>query len=146
MTSLTLILVLITGLFGVALVAKKFLPMRLCAICAAASGSWIALLLLRGMDIAVDPVLLGLLIGQSVVGVYYLVEKRVPESWQLFRLPFLLSLTLLGYSAVAPSPALWSAYGYLALLWLVFIALFTYRRSPKLAKMAANIIECCKNW
>lgn len=146
MTPIALALLLITGLFSAALVVKKFLHLRLCAICAAVSGSWITLLLLRVMDVAIDPVLLSLLIGQSVVGVYYLVEKQVSEGWHLFRLPFLLSLTLLGYTVVAPSLALWSAYGYIALLWLVFITLFGYRRSPKLAKMAANIIECCKNW
>lgn len=57
---------------------KKF-GFKLCAICTAVSTTWIALLILRFRGIVIDPLLIGILMGQSITGVMYLFENRAKK-------------------------------------------------------------------
>ena len=52
---------------------------RVCSICAGIAGVWIGLVVLRLAGRSVDPVVLALLLGGSVVGAMYLIEKEAHE-------------------------------------------------------------------
>src|SRR3989344_3178232 len=89
-TVLFFFLLLIKGIF------KKWFKKEFCVICAAVSLTWITLLILSWLEIFNDKTIIALLMGMSILGIFYLVENKVKERLTLFRLPFLLSLILIG--------------------------------------------------
>lgn len=79
------ILEIIAFLFIVFALLKKhlenFLNIKLCAICAAVSTTWLAALLLKNlMLITVNNTILSIMIGQSIVGIMYNYKNYVKES------------------------------------------------------------------
>ena len=91
-----------------------------------------------------DKVLLGLLIGQSLIGIYYLLEQKVPKRITLFRLPFLLSMILAAYTLLEHFVLL--AAFFVGALWFIFGLIYIFRIHPSLSAWATKIIECCKKW
>ncbi len=89
----------------IAVPVKKLLKIDICAICAAVSSTWIALLALYYAGYRIDPLMPAILMGQSVTGLMYLYERRVRKlgfKWPLaFRIFFPVAGTLLVYAAVS---------------------------------------------
>lgn len=144
MTPFAYILLGIVGLFAVLLVIKKILRLRLCVICVSIGVTWILLLLGLGSGVFDDPVLVALLMGQSVVGIYYLAERKLPERYLVLRLPALLSLTYIAYGVLRGFDL--TAAAVLVGLWLVGVFVFAYQNSPRLKSVAGHIIACCRDW
>ncbi|MBS3146565.1 hypothetical protein J4471_02605 [Candidatus Woesearchaeota archaeon] len=75
------ILLSITILFFIFVLLKDFihkvLKIKICAICAAVGLTWIALIVLSLIGYAIDRLILGILMGQSVVGIMYSIEKKI---------------------------------------------------------------------
>ena len=146
--SLLLIWASITTLFFIMLIIKAITKWQFCALCASISLTWLTLLGLYWAKTFNDPILIALLIGNSVVGVYYLVEKKIAVKYHVFRLPFFLTLLLIGYALITqiqlerllPSALL------TAFLWAPFAFLYTYRNNSKFKTTISAIINCCKNW
>lgn len=138
----------ITVLFLIFLIVKKFVKLRFCVLCASICLTWVTLLVLYWLDLFEDFVLIALLIGNSIVGIYYLTERKVPEKFHIFRLPFFLSLIFIGYILIfapmigklIPTAVL------LVFLWIIFGFLFFYSHTSKLKSVVSYIINCCKNW
>lgn len=55
---------------------RKFAPIKICAVCAGVAGTWILGLVARYFGYQVDESLLGMLMGGSVVGIMYQIDKR----------------------------------------------------------------------
>ncbi len=55
------------------------LGIKICAVCAAVSLTWIALLAFRLLGFFADDLLVGILMGESIAGVMYLFEKKAKE-------------------------------------------------------------------
>lgn len=55
---------------------SKVIGRKICAICFAVSSTWLLLLILRHLDYSIDPLLLAILMGQSVIGVSYTIQDR----------------------------------------------------------------------
>lgn len=55
----------------------KLTKMRICAICAAVSLTWIFLIILRLVGYEIDKLIIGILMGQSVVGIMYYIDKKL---------------------------------------------------------------------
>ena len=138
----------IIAVFFVLLIAKEVLSKktRLCLICASISLTWITLLILYKKGIFDDTVILSLLMGQSIVGIFYLMERKVKEELHLFKVPFLLALTFAFYSAVVFPDDFAKVLALLAAFWLVLTVLFLYRNNRKTGVFIKKIIECCKRW
>ena len=145
---LLIIWISITALFFIMLIIKTITKWRFCALCASISVTWLTLLGLYWAKAFNDPLLIALLIGNSVVGIYYLAEKKITEKYHVFRLPFFLTLLLIGYALITqiqlarllPSALL------TAFLWAFFILLYIYRNNSKFKTTISAIINCCKNW
>lgn len=57
---------------------KKF-GFKVCAICAAVGLTWVVLLILRFSGFVVDSLLIGILMGESIVGIMYLFENKAKK-------------------------------------------------------------------
>ncbi len=145
----------ITIIFFLLLILKSFFlkEKKLCIICASMSLTWIILLALSVLGKFSNPVLVALLIGQTAVGIFYVVEQKVREELTLFRLPFLLTLTYIAYGlltftvlAGVNSKILLESGVFLAILWGIFLLFYFYRHHPAFQEKVQKIIECCKRW
>lgn len=143
--SLFYALALITVLFGLILVAKQALPRAVCAICLAVSLTWLGLLALYHLGEFSDSVILALLVGQSITGIYFLFEKTAHPDLLLFRLPFLISLTLVAYTAITLNLDIWALI-LTACLWVIWTGIYFYRTRSRFKRLVENIIKCCSGW
>ena len=146
MTNLFFVIAAISALFVILLVIKSLAKLTLCVICLSVSVTWLAMLVMYKLGYFENPALLALLMGQSITGIYYLFEKKVSEEYHVFRLPLILTLTFLFYAILLPSPEILQAFYLLISIWLIFILLFVYRKSPSLRGTVKKVIECCKDW
>jgi len=147
MSLIASVLLLITALFVALLLIKKVAStaVKICAICLAVTLSWLLLLTMLRLGYIDDMLVVGILMGQSSLGVYYLLEKKAPRELLLFRLPVLLTLTLLVFTVVS---AAWQADAWLVVggVWLIVGLLYFYRNSQWAKGKVKSMIECCSNW
>ncbi len=128
--------------FFVILLIKVLIKKEFCAICAAVSLTWVFLIVLNKMSLFDDKTFIAVLMGQSVLGIFYLAEKKAANNLKFFRLPFLLSLTFLAYFVIGEF--VFSVAKLLLALWLFFLAIFLYRHNAKVNVFVEKIIACCK--
>lgn len=145
-----MVLIGITVIFFILLLLKEIFPKKIkskfCAICAAVSLTWITLLILYILRIYTDIIIISILVGGTIVGIYYNTESKVKENIKLFRLPFLLTLILIGYSLLNLSYFFIKEIIFLILLWLFFILIFLYKGNKTFNLLLNKIIDCCKKW
>src|SRR3989344_4434368 len=101
MSVLLLTVMGITALFFLLLMFKALIKKEFCVLCGAVSVTWMVLLILHWQNLFRDATIIALLLGMSMLGAFYGVEKKVPKKIRLFRLPFLLSLLVSGYSLLS---------------------------------------------
>lgn len=140
------VLAAITALFGLLLVFKGLLKREFCVLCASVSVTWLLLLALYALGYISEVIFIAVLVGESVTGVFYLVERRVKKRMKLFRLPFLLTLTLGAFALFVPVRELWSAILFLVAVWVVLLVVYVLRNKRVVGNMVKKIIACCKNW
>jgi hypothetical protein len=140
-----LILLSITGLFCATLVLKHKFSGHICVLCSSIVLTWASLLVLYKLNKFDNVALLGLLMGQSVTGIYYALDKRVKPALKIFTLPFFLSLTTLFYLVITKTEPVLPALGLLLGLWAVAYLLFAYRNDPGKQELSRAVMECCKD-
>ena len=141
---ITAALIIVAALFAL-FIAARALQIKVCAACAAFATTWLLLLALSYRGVPVDPLLIGVLMGGSVVGVLYLLKEKLPEEYHLFTLPYLATFFPLAYILLGGrgEPG---AYIIIALLWAVFGVVFLARKNTGWKSVAEKLITCCKNW
>jgi len=146
MMTLTLtVLLSVTSLFAVFLAAKSLLKIKICPLCAGVFITWTALLVMSWLGYAVDRTIVAVLVGESVVGLYHLAEKKFKEEWGVFRLPFLLSLTLAAIFLLDAERRPLSAIVFLAILWLLLALVHAWRNYPAGRGLVKKLIACCRD-
>ena len=147
MSNLFWVILTISVLFFILLGIKVLTKSQLCSICLSVSLTWILLLILYWRGTFQDTILLALLMGQSILGIYYLIESKVKKDLLLFRLPFLLTLTFIFYSLINKSISQFSeAVIFLILIWFGFFIIYIFKSDLRLQKFMKQIIDCCKRW
>lgn len=141
---LALILLIITGLFAAVLVVKHALSLKVCVLCSSIFLTWTSLLVLYKLGRFNDVVLLSLLMGQCVTGVYYMLDKRVKPTLKIFTLPFFLSLTTLFYLVIVGKTLLAPLFVLLG-LWVVAYIIFAWRKDPGKKLVSQAVMDCCKD-
>lgn len=121
-------------LFFLLLLIKSISKKEFCVICASISLTWLGLLLSSS-----NKIFIALLMGQTILGIYYFLEKRFP----IFRLPIILTLTFLGYALLSYDISAWWI---ILILWLTFLFISLYKKNTKINKIINKLIQCCKNW
>lgn len=138
------VLIAIASVFLIIVIVQQQMKRKFCAICAAVSLTMASLLGWYWISGKGDPILLGILLGQSILGLFYLAEHYAPKPLLVYRLPFLLALTALGYALITRSfPQ--DAFMFLIAVVFLFGAVHVLR-IPAARKLTKNIIECCKRW
>lgn len=142
---LAIILLAITFIFLLILCLKKILSIKACALCGGIALTWIILFFLYKTGYFRDVVLLSLLMGQSVTGIYYAVDKRVIPALRIFTLPFFLTLTVIFYVSIAGVKSILPTLLVLLALWVAALIVFTYRNDPGKKSIANAVINCCED-
>jgi hypothetical protein len=146
MTQTLVVLLSVTSVFAILLAAKSFLRIKICPLCAGVFLTWTALLAMSWLGYAVDRTIVAVLVGESVVGLYHLAEKKFKAEWGVFRLPFLLSLTLVAFLLLGADRRPLPAAAFLAILWLIPAAAYAWRHKPAGRELMKKLIACCRDW
>lgn len=147
--SLFFALSMITVLFFLLLLIKSILGKKLkenfCVLCLSVSLSWIFLLILYFFDLFNNILIIALLMGLTILGIYYRIENKIKNELKLFRLPFLLSLIFIAYSLLSKTIEIKNIL-LLSILWIFFLFVYSYRKNKKINFLMNKILECCKKW
>lgn len=146
MTAITLVFLAIVALFLLLLLGKEITGRKFCVICASIAAGWIGMLVLYRLGVFREPLLIALFMGQSITGIYYLLETKIPERLTVFRLPFLLTATFLAYLLLDGGGGAAGTAVFLGLLWLGFGLVYAWRGKGRIGKIFQRIIACCRDW
>ncbi|MCR4260908.1 MAG: hypothetical protein NUV96_01000 [Candidatus Colwellbacteria bacterium] len=140
-------LIILTILFVLYTLFRFVLGLKVCALCAAVSTTWLGLLVMRLIGFEIDPLIIGIFMGGSAVGIMYLLEKKMSKDYGIFKFPFLLTLFAFIYLVLTDFREGSAIYLIVLSLWIVFLTLFLVGGSAKIFKeIGKKLIECCKNW
>jgi len=143
------ILEIIIALFFIILIIKQVFPKKLkdkiCALCFSIIITWVGLLILYWSGRFENILIIALLMGGSVLGIFYAVERHVKKDKTIFRLPFFLTLLSLGYFLLTFENIL-KVLILLVILWVIFLLIYTYRKNKSFNLVVNKIVECCKKW
>lgn len=145
MISLTLVFSLIIVLFLIIILVKPLAKIKVCALCAAVSLTWIVLISFYYSGIEIDPTIIALLIGGTAAGLSNKLAQKVSEKLVIFKLPFYLSFVFVAYILIVKN-YIESVLGLIVLVWVVALILYFFRNSKNLTSTFKKIINCCKNW
>ncbi|MDP4008935.1 MAG: hypothetical protein Q8P71_00730 [bacterium] len=134
----------VTVLFFLFLGVKKLLKLSICPLCFAVSLTWLWLLAFSMWWGAGDSILVAVFMGQSVLGILLLAEKKFPDALSLFRLPILLSLTFLVYASITKEFSL-EAVLFLLATW-TFFGMLKLWENPFARSLVQRLVSCCKDW
>lgn len=146
MNELSTVFLLIIALFLVFFAVKSITKWRFCALCASVSTTWMTLLALYWLGRFESVLLIAVLMGESVIGLYYLLVKKLPEKLHLFRLPFVLAGTLAVYFLLGVRESMLGALLVVGLVWLVFLMIYAYQSNERVRRIGEKIIACCRDW
>ncbi len=148
MNEILLVLGMIVVFFIFFLIFKEFLPLKykenVCVLCFSISATWIFLLIFNYLEYFQNKIIIALLMGQSILGVFYIVEKRIRNDLKLFLLPFLLTLSGIGY--ISLDGFLKEILLFLLGLWVLFIFVYFFRKIKGVCFIVSRITACCRNW
>ena len=140
-------LISLTVLFIFYVVLRFTLKVKVCALCAAVSTTWLGLLTMKLIGFEVDPLIVGILMGGSAVGVMYLLEAKISKRYSILKFPFLLTLFTLVYVLLTGFREELLTYLIILSLWVVFLIIFLMGGNiVAFKKIGKKLIECCKNW
>lgn len=130
-------------IFALVLGVKRFVKRDLCALCLSVSLTWVGLLILNKVGMFENTVLLALLMGQSVTGVFYMLKEKLPKVLRIFTLPFFLSLTAVSYVLIANDYIIWT-FVLLTAVWIGGWLIFSSREDPGTQRVATVVMDCCE--
>jgi len=92
MSTVITTIVSILAIAAAAWAAGRALRLALCPICTGVAGTWLWMVLARYFGVAIDVAMLSTLLGGSVVGIAYQLEKRLaqgcsPLLWKMLFIP-----------------------------------------------------------
>ncbi|MBU2612582.1 MAG: hypothetical protein KKB62_02565 [Nanoarchaeota archaeon] len=140
---LSSITVLFFILLGIKELFNKKQKEKFCVVCASVTITWIALLVLSFLNLFNDKILIGILMGHTSLGLFYIFESKVREELKIFRLPILLSFISAIYFILEGFDQISSFI--LAGLWILFGLVYLFRNS-KSKSFVNKLIACCRNW
>lgn len=108
--------------------------------------TWLSLLVMLWSGIFEDRVIIAILMGESVLGVFYIMESLVKEELKVFRLPFLLTMITVAYFVLTFPVDILSSVLFLGLLWILFFFIYKLKTVPSFRGFVKKLVECCRRW
>src|SRR3989338_4298277 len=126
--NLPIVILSILAITGFVWLLNRMIPYKVCALCAGVAGTWLLMLGARFLGYSVDPAILAMLLGASVVGIAYTVEKKLPRD----RSPLLWKTIFIPAGFIA-------VYGIIQAQWFLFLGMlasllafsYAFLRAPK---------------
>lgn len=127
---------------------NKILRINICPICAGTASTWIWMLAAHFAGYDIDPIVLGILMGGSVVGVAYLLERNIASPigamlWKMIFIP-------VGFAAVYGIVKSQWTLALIAILVLAIAIMFarkqhrmTARDNQKIQELEQKMKRCC---
>ncbi len=109
MMFLAIAIISILAITGLVWLLNRILPFKICPICAGVSGTWLWMIAAKFLGYEIDLVIPAMLMGGSVVGIAYQVEKRLSDNYS----PLLWKTLFIPVGFVA-------VYGVISSRWLLF--------------------------
>ena len=138
----------ILAIAALAWAAKMVLRVRVCPICLGVGGTWLWMIAARFVGLAVDTSMLPILLGGSVVGIAYQLEKHLPKgrSPLLWKTLFIPAGFVAAYGLALPDWLMLAA-GMVALL-LLTAAFFLWPQAntedrAAVEKLEQQMKKCC---
>jgi len=143
---INLAIISILAISGLVFAANKILPFRVCPICAGVAGTWILMLFLRFAGYAVSIPVMAMLLGGSVVGIAYQLEKSFPQgrSPLLFKM-FFIAVGFIGAWGIIEEKWILAAVSVIALSIIAggFLAKARTNGGGMRAEIKKKLEECC---
>ncbi len=145
MSELAKVLSSILILFLVGIIVKRISKLNLCILCQSVFITWIGGLILYYNNLFNSREILALMIGGSIVGIYYFLESKLENHHlKIFLFPLYLSMLSLGFLILGgkiEKPEIFI----LLIVWLIFILIYSLRKRWLQAAFK-SLLECCRNW
>ena len=141
-------IIIITAIMHI-LNALELIPLKICPICAGVSTTWLVLLILMFGGYEIEPIVPGILMGASISGIAYSLDKFTEHRSTLFGKTIILSA---GFAAVYSilEQRITTA-GYLLVALAVFIYFYYFARKTAIKEEKAKVREleekmknCCQ--
>lgn len=148
MNQILMVSLSILAIAALAWAARRAFDLALCPICLGVGGTWLWMLAARILGLAIDTTMLPILLGGSVVGTAYLLEKRLSPGrsgllWKTLSIPlgFVAAEGLLTFDWIVLAVAL----GALAILSALFFRVETepVTDSAAVEELKRRMKDCC---
>ncbi len=136
-----LIFLTIPIFFILAFILNLILKKNFCLVCASIFLTWLFFLILHYLGYFQNKIILALLIGGTISGIFNLLKTKL----NVFKLPFILTLFAFGYFLLVQKINFYIL-SFLIFLWLIFSLIFIISKNQNLKESLNKILECCKNW
>jgi len=138
----------ILAISGLAWAARKLLRVPICPICLGVGGTWLGMVIVRSLGYAVDTTMLAILLGGSVAGIAYQVEKRLPQGGSplLWKTLFIPAGFVAAYALAAPR---WTLFAVTSAVLVLLTAFFLLppgalrEKSETVEELKKKMQECC---
>lgn len=148
MTAIPTTIFSILAITGLGWAAKKMLRIPVCPICLGVGGTWLWMVIGRSLGYAVDTTMLAILLGGSVAGIAYQIEKRLPQgrSPLLWKTLFIPAGFVAAYALAAPQWALFAMVSVALVLLTAFFLLppgASGEASDTVEELKKKMQNCC---
>ncbi len=146
--NLFIAIISIFGFVFAAIVLNKIVKRNLiCPICAGVSSTWGWMLAGSALGYSSDSVIIGILMGGSVVGIAYQIDKKLTSVNKsvIFKMLFI----PVGFAAVYSVLASWWGIASIALIYLLVVAIIfsisgtSSASAARAAQLEKNMEKCC---
>jgi len=127
------------------IILRSVSSLKICALCGSVSVLWVVLLFTFYLGYEIDVTFTALLMGSSIIGFMFLLEHRLEKKYQLFKLPYFLTLVSVAYFVLTKSIII-NVIVIISLVWLIMFVIYMSERIEKIKLIGKKIVDCCKNW
>lgn len=113
---------------------------EICSVCSAVFLTWLTLLILFYVNLFNNQLILGILMGGTVAGLFNLLKSKLG----VFKFPFAITLFFVIYFLLTFTFQSLVIY-LLILLWFIFFLIFVLQKK-KFSSLVEKLIRCCRNW
>ena len=146
--SIAITTISILAITGSVWLLNRVLPFKICPICAGVSVTWVWMLAAKFLGYEIDMIIPAMLMGGSIVGIAYQIEKRLPpyRSSLLWKTLFVSVGFIAVYGVLTRS---WSislaSFIFLLLTTYIFLSSFVAQsgQNEMIEKLEEKMKDCC---